>query len=140
MLLCDNHWKFWTFSILWNKFSEKRKPFSKNWITIFFLVKVLRLKTQHFHTKLPCQKPMLRQIEYGVQNGRIAKLLTNFFIFLENLVSVKEPLKSWFDVPITQMPIFIFFVRARVFFKGAISLWISSRLVKLTKTMMSSTP
>ena len=24
---------------------------------------------QHFHTKLLCQKPMLRQIEWGVPNG-----------------------------------------------------------------------
>ena len=35
--LCDNQWKFQMFSILqlWNKFSGKRKPFSKNWSTIF---------------------------------------------------------------------------------------------------------
>ena len=26
---------------------------------------------QHFHTKLPYQKPMLRQIEWEVQNGPI---------------------------------------------------------------------
>ena len=26
--------------------------------------KVVRLKRQHFHTKLPCQKPILRQIEW----------------------------------------------------------------------------
>ena len=31
MLLCDNHWEFWTISILqvWNKFSEKRKLFKR---------------------------------------------------------------------------------------------------------------
>ena len=28
-----------------------------------------RLKTHHFHTKQPYQKPMLRQIEWWVQNG-----------------------------------------------------------------------
>ena len=27
----------------------------------------------NFHTKPPCQKPMLRQIEWGVQNGPIRK-------------------------------------------------------------------
>ena len=74
MLLCDNHWKFWTFSILqlWNKLSEKRKPFSKNWSTVY-LLKALRLKTQQFYTKLLCQKAMLMQIEWGVQNEPITK-------------------------------------------------------------------
>ena len=74
MFLCDNQWKISTFSILklWNQFSGRRKPFSKNWNTIF-LLKLIRLKTHHFHTKVSCQKPMLRQIESGVQNGPITK-------------------------------------------------------------------
>ena len=38
-----------------------------------FKVKVQRLKPQNFHTKLPCQKPVLRQIEWGVQKGPITK-------------------------------------------------------------------
>ena len=38
-----------------------------------FQLQVLRLKTQHFHTNLLCQKPMLRQIEWGVQNRPITK-------------------------------------------------------------------
>ena len=31
MLLCDNHWKFWTISILklWNKFSERHRLLKK---------------------------------------------------------------------------------------------------------------
>ena len=33
----------------------------------------LRLKTHHFHTKLPYQKPMLRQIKWWLQNGPITK-------------------------------------------------------------------
>ena len=32
-------------------------------------MKALRLKTHHFHTKLPYQKAMLRQIEWWVHNG-----------------------------------------------------------------------
>ena len=36
-------------------------------------LKVLRLKTHHLHTKLPCQKPILRQTEWVVQNGLITK-------------------------------------------------------------------
>ena len=43
----------------------------------------LRLKTQHFHTKLPFQKPVLDK-EWGVQNGPITKNrvlpLTTFFL------------------------------------------------------------
>ena len=40
-----------------NEFFEKGKTFSKNWSIVFWL-KVLRLKTQDSHTKLPCQKPI----------------------------------------------------------------------------------
>ena len=52
--------------------SLKTKPFLKNWSTNF-LVKVLLLKAQHLHTKLTRQKPMLRQIEWGVQNRPTTK-------------------------------------------------------------------
>ena len=36
-------------------------------------MKKLRLKKHHFHTKLPYQKPMLRQMEWWVQNWPITK-------------------------------------------------------------------
>ena len=74
MFLYDNHWKFWSFSILhiWNKFSAKCEPFSKNSSTVFSL-KVLRLKMQHFHTKVSYQKPILRTVERGVRDGLIKK-------------------------------------------------------------------
>ena len=36
-----------------------------------FYLKVLLFKVQHFHKKLNCQKPVLRQIESGVQNRHI---------------------------------------------------------------------
>ena len=36
-------------------------------------MKAPRLKTHHFHTKLPYQKLMLRQTEWWVQNGPITK-------------------------------------------------------------------
>ena len=39
----------------------------------WLLLSVLRLKTQHLYTKLLCQKPMLRQIEWGIQNEPITK-------------------------------------------------------------------
>ena len=49
-----------------------------------FLVEKPKLKTQYFPTKLPCQKPMLRQIEWWVQNGpitnnRVLPVTTLFF-------------------------------------------------------------
>ena len=57
--------------------------FKKNWSTVFQL-KALRLKTHHFHTKLPYQKPMLRQIKQSLQSGplkknRVFPLTTLFF-------------------------------------------------------------
>ena len=36
-------------------------------------MKIQRWKTQHFYAKLPLQKTMLKQIEWGVQNGTITK-------------------------------------------------------------------
>ena len=50
----------------------RKKTFSKNWGTVFQL-KALRLKTHNFHTNLSYQKPMLKQIEWWVQNGPITK-------------------------------------------------------------------
>ena len=99
MFLCENQWKFSikTFSILWpwNKFYGKRKPFSKNWSAVFQL-KPLRLKTHHFHTKLICQNPMLRQIEWRLQNGPITKsgVLSVNTLFFWKFFPVLEPLKK----------------------------------------------
>ena len=48
---------------------------------------VLRMKAQHSHTKLPCQKPMLRQIEWGVQNKPVRKNgLLSLSHFVLNLI------------------------------------------------------
>ena len=80
------------------------------------------------HAKLACQKPILRQIEWWVQNGHHKEwsFASSHFIFFENFISVKEPLiKSWFDVPTTYMFIFVLFVSAEVLFGGAFSLWVS---------------
>ena len=63
-VLYDNHWKVLDiFGTL---------TFSKNWSTVFHL-KVLGLETQHFHTKLPSQNSVLRQIEWSIQNGPVTK-------------------------------------------------------------------
>ena len=86
------------FSILqlWNKFSERWQAFSKSWNTVF---KVRRLKMQHFHGKLPCQKPMLRQIEWEVQNGTI----TDYLVFWKFCFSLRTSTKT--NCPTTYGPI-----------------------------------
>ena len=38
-----------------------------------FLLESTKIEMQYFYTKLPFQKPMLRQIEWEVQNGTITK-------------------------------------------------------------------
>ena len=59
---------------------------------------------------------MLRQIEWWVQNRPISmngvQPATTLFFW-----------KFWFDVPTTQMSIFILFGSAGVIFEGAFSLW-----------------
>ena len=54
----------------------------------FLQFKILRLKAQYFHTKLPCQKPMLRPIEWTYHKGR--SFATNYFIFLKFLFQSKN--------------------------------------------------
>ena len=51
MFLCDNDWKFWTFSALslWNKFSEKRKTLYKK-LEYRFLVESNQIE----NTTSPC--------------------------------------------------------------------------------------
>ena len=61
---------FYTLTL--RQISWKTQTFFKN-LKYRFLVEVLRLKTHHFHTNLPDQKPMLRQMEWCVQNGPITK-------------------------------------------------------------------
>ena len=103
----------------WNGFFGKRKPFSKNWS---------KIKTHHFLTRLTYHKPMWGQIEWWAKDHKERSFARNHFIF----VSVSEPLtKSWFDVPTTQIPIFLLFLSVRVLFDGAFSPWVSSELLTI---------
>ena len=54
------------------QFSAKIKLILKNW-SIVFQFRVLQKKVHYFRVKLPCQRPVLRQIEWGVQNTPITK-------------------------------------------------------------------
>ena len=66
-MISGNFEKFQCFNFETN-FLENENAFLKMW-----KLKILRLKTDHFHAKLPCQKPVLRVIELGVQNGPITE-------------------------------------------------------------------
>ena len=78
MFLSESQWKFGTFSILTLKqILWKTKTFLKKTGVLLFtwsyLLLTWRLKMHYFHTKLLSQKPMLRQIEWWVENGPITK-------------------------------------------------------------------
>ena len=73
------------------QFYEKRNEnFFQDTGVLAFYLKASRLKTQDFHTKLLCQKQMLRQIKWGEQNGPITDngVLPVNTSFFENFVSV----------------------------------------------------
>ena len=109
---------FERFQYLKNTFYGKRKPLSRNWNNIFSL-KALRLNTHHFHTKLPNQKPMLRLIEWWVQNEPIAKngvLPVTTLFFWKSSFSLRT--SYW-------CTIFVLFVSPGVLFDGAFSLWVT---------------
>ena len=78
------------------------------------------MKAQHFY-KLLCQKLLLRQIEWGVQNGPFAKnrlLPLTTSLSIRNVNWVYEFLIiSCFNLPIAQIYIFIPFVSASVLFE-----------------------
>ena len=65
-------------------FLENENLFKKNWSTVFYL-KALKLKTHNFYIKPPYQRPMLRQLEWWLQNGPITKNgvlpVTTFFFW-----------------------------------------------------------
>ena len=82
--------QYWTFSIKTVNFEtyflKNENPFRKTRVPLFSKIEnILRLKTKLLHIKLLCQNPMLRQIEWGVQNGPIPKngvlpVTTSFFL------------------------------------------------------------
>ena len=73
----------------------KTKTFFKKLVYRFL---VESTKIDYFHTKLPYQKPMLRQIEWWVQNGPIAKNrvlpVTILFFFSKFCFSLRTPYKE----------------------------------------------
>ena len=63
----------------------------------YWFLKALRLKTYHFHTKLPYQKPMLRQIKWVSTkwiHHKERSFTSNYFIFLKILFQLKTSYKE----------------------------------------------
>ena len=73
----------------------KKKAFFKK-LEYHFLVETTEIKTHHFHSKLLCQKPMLRDIEWQLQNGPITKsgVLPVSTLFFRTFFPVLEPLND----------------------------------------------
>ena len=95
MFLCDNQWKFWTFSTVWlwkMKISGKWKRFSENW-SIVLLLKVPTLKTHSFHIK-----PYMSEANAKIYRMMITKwtyhrkrnFASNYYIFLKILLQFKN--------------------------------------------------
>ena len=84
MFSYDNQWKFWTFSIffLWNWFSGKWKPFSKNWSTPF-LVESNKIENASFPYKIAISEANVKT------NRMVSTKLT------KNGVSPRTTLSSW---------------------------------------------
>ena len=70
MSIKGNFERFQYFNFEWTFW--KTKIFSKK-LEQNFLVESTKFENAAFHTKLPCEKPILRQIERGVPNGPIIK-------------------------------------------------------------------
>ena len=76
---------------------------------------------------------MFKQIEWWIQNGPITKngvLPVTTLFFRKFCFSLRTSYKEliWFDVPTTQMLIFVLFVSAGALFDGAFSLWVSLKI------------
>ena len=114
--------------IIFNTFTLKQlfwktKTFFKR-LEYHFLVKALRLKTQHFHTNLPCQKWMLRHIQNGriMKNGVLAVAAAFFWKFCFILRTFYKELIWCTNY---RMPIYLLFEYAGDLFEVTVSLWVS---------------
>ena len=64
--------------ILKQIFWKIKKTFFKN-LEYRFWIQSTKIEKQHFYTKLPRRKPILKEIEWGIQNAPITK---NFIILV----------------------------------------------------------
>ena len=69
------------------------------------------MKVRHFHTKMPCKKPMLRKLngKYKIDLSQRMDFCHWLLYFSKNLIWLWEPLiNNWCNVPIAQIHIHIF--------------------------------
>ena len=82
MFLCDSgNFEHFQYLVFFCFTYGKVKPFSKNWSNVFQL-KVQILKTYHFRTKLPYQKPMLISIYLIISCVRVSLCVCIYVCFL----------------------------------------------------------
>ena len=121
MLLCNNRWKFerfqWTLKqILW-----------KTKLEYHFLVESTKIENATFPYKTALSEANVKTNRMG-DTKWICMKERSFatILFFEKFVSFYESfIKSWFDVPTTQMSIFMLSLIAGVLFESAFSLWVS---------------
>ena len=114
--------------ILKKKKVWKTKSFFKN-LEYRFVVESTRIESVTFPCKTAISEANVKANRMGSTKWTYHKecsFTSNCFTFFENFISVEEPItNSWFEVPTTQMFIFILFVSAGVSFEGAFSLLVS---------------
>ena len=106
----------------------KTKNFLKN-MEYRFLVESTKIENASFpyktatsETNVKANRVISTKCTYHKDRG----FASNYFIFLEDFVTVQESLiRIWFDLPKTQMPILALYVTAGVLFDSAFSLWVS---------------
>ena len=125
MLLCGNQWKFWTISIDFKDFLEN---FFKK-LEYCFLVESTKIKNASFPYKTVTSEANVKtnsMVSTKWSYHKERNCASNYF-FLKVLFRYKNiPLvKSWVDVPTTQVFILLLFVSAGVLFNDAFTLWVS---------------
>ena len=133
IFLSDNRWRFRTVSI--NTLTSKQIFWKKKPWRTFSELKVLQLKKNDFHSKVPRQKLMLRQNERRVQNGPVKSNgvlpLATLFLWKINF----SIWTCWLNLPTSQISINILFVSAWVLFECVFSMWVSFIKLLYTKTI-----
>ena len=90
-----------------------------------FLVESTKIEYISFLYKIAMSETNFKTNRMGSTERTYHKersIASNYFIFLKILFQFKNLFNSWFDVPTTQMSIFILFVNAGVLFESA--LWV----------------
>ena len=93
MFLCDNHWKFWTISILqiWNKLSENKNYFEK--LEYRFLIERPKIENTTFLYKTALSEIIVKTNSMGSTKWNYHKeqsIASDYFIFFRILFQFKN--------------------------------------------------